>query len=147
MEWRLYSGYIQQACESSICWPPSLTNIEGPAMRWRICDKLIVNGGKFAIRIPSHTIAIAIRKLLGFPVVTWPKPMRLSKWCRIGGSISGQTVIRNRAWGLRSQSDSTSRYSQVNSARFHSIITSHALASYIWLFLPLRWWLLPNWLK
>jgi len=36
----------------------------------RICDKLVANCGEMAIRVPSHTIAITIRELLGFPAVT-----------------------------------------------------------------------------
>jgi len=42
---------------------------KGPATRWRICDELIANRGKIAIRVPSHMIAITIRELLEiFPV-------------------------------------------------------------------------------
>jgi len=36
----------------------------------RFCDQLIANPGKIAICIPSQTVAINIRELLGFPAAT-----------------------------------------------------------------------------
>ena len=57
---------------------------KGPVTLWRICDKLVANREKITIRVPSHTITIIIRELLGFPAVTCLRRMRLRTWCRIG---------------------------------------------------------------
>ena len=43
----------------------------------RFCDKLIANRRKIAICIPSHTIAITVRELLGFSAVARLKPVRV----------------------------------------------------------------------
>jgi len=55
-------------------WPikedTSMVRPKGPVTLWRICDKLVANREKITIRVPSHTITIIIRELLGFPAVT-----------------------------------------------------------------------------
>jgi len=139
---RSHGDVIENTLSRQICAFMSFI-LQGPATRRRIAIYPIHN--KFATHVHCHAIVITICKLLGFP----QSHDQWGQWDCVVGVVLGFFFWSH--WLEIVRGDFACSQTQLAAGKFCQLsFYNHLWCSGFhswWLFLVLRWWLLPNWLK